>query len=312
MAINEAGHTVVHKEPATAAGQEQNRTRRPLGMLVRVLFATALLIPALALTVSPVAADHTIAPTTTCGDSLGAVLAGRGLICDITIANTVTATGGSAVVTVHECFGSAGSPTDGSGIGGFACNDTTTSLTQPVTAVDQCNGSINGGGGVLRCSVTITTSFVGVSPGATAATVNQCVGSGAGGVVGVNFHCDPYPATTTSASITQCNGTANGLTLTSPVGLTCTATGTMASGLAVTITQCNGSTNGGGALVVCSANMANNAVAGTPAPVTAAPTSTLNDGQSSNSAPLFPLMIVLALGGLALTMFVAQRRVVRN
>ena len=79
--------------------------------------------------------------------------------------------------------------------------------------MNQCNNSINGGGGTLRCSVVITNNYVDVTPGATAATVNQCVGSGGGITVG----CDPFPATTSGAAITQCNGSANGGTL---VGLT--------------------------------------------------------------------------------------------
>jgi len=74
--------------------------------------------------------------------------------------------------------------------------------------------------------------------------------------------CDPFPATTTGAAITQCNGSANGGTL---VGLTCTAPGTKSAAHGVTINQCNGSANGCGALVICSASIANRVVA--PAPL---------------------------------------------
>ena len=105
----------------------------------------------------------------------------------------------------------------------------------------------------------VTNNFDGVDAAATAATVNQCVGSGDGITTG----CDPFPATTTGATITQCNGSANGGTL---VELTCTATGTESSAFGVTINQCNGSTNGGGGLVICSANIDNNAAAPSPAP----------------------------------------------
>ena len=70
--------------------------------------------------------------------------------------------------------------------------------------------------------------------------MNQCVGSGDGITTG----CDPFPATTTGATITQCNGSANGGTL---VELTCTATGTRSPAAPVRINQCNGSANGGGA-----------------------------------------------------------------
>jgi len=226
---------------------------RPLTVLVGGMFALALLAAASVITTAPASAA-TIAPTTTCSNGVDNT-GGLGLICEVTVVNTITPVGGSAMVTVRECHGAAGDPEAG-------CTTETSVLTEPVTAVTQCNDAINGGGGTLRCSVQVTNNFVGVSPGATDATVNQCVGSGDGITAG----CDPFPATTTGATITQCNGSANGGTL---VELTCTAGGTMSSTQAVTINQCNGSANGGGALVICSANITNNAVAASPTPVTA-------------------------------------------
>ncbi|MDP9482284.1 MAG: hypothetical protein M3P84_03575, partial [Chloroflexota bacterium] len=83
--------------------------------------------------------------------------------------------------------------------------------------------------------------------------VNQCVGSGDG----IANNCNPFPATTTSATITQCNGSANGGTL---VRLQCTASGTKSAVHGVRINQCNNSTNGGGALVICSASITNRVV----------------------------------------------------
>ena len=196
----------------------------------------------------------TLAPTTTCSNGVDDT-PGLGLICEVTIVNRITPTGGSATVTVRECHGAAGDPQ-------AACTVTTSVLTAPVTQVTQCNAATNGGGGTLRCSVSVTNHFTGVAPGATAATVNQCVGSGGGITIG----CNPFPATTTGATITQCNGSANGGTL---VGLTCTATGTESSAFAVGIDQCNGSTNGGGALVICSADISNIVLAApTPTPTT--------------------------------------------
>jgi hypothetical protein len=202
------------------------------------------------------ASAATIAPTTTCSNNVDTT-PGLGLICEVTIINTITAVGGSAEVTVRECHGAAGDPE-------AACTTDTDVLTEPVTAVTQCNDSISSGG-TLRCSVDVTNNFVGIDPAPTAVTVNQCVGSGDGDTTG----CDPFPATTTGATITQCNGTANGGTL---VELTCTATGTESAGLAVLINQCNGSANGGGSLVICSANIENNAVAAPTAPPTTPPT----------------------------------------
>jgi hypothetical protein len=328
MAIDRVGRTVVTPGPAAVTGVSMHR---PFTSLFRCLVALALLVPATLMTTLPAAAA-TIAPTTTCSNGVDDT-PGLGLICQVTVVNTITATGGSATVTVHECHGAAGAPS-------AACTDTTTVLTEPVTAVTQCNNSINGGGGTLRCSVVVTNNFVDVSPGSTAATVNQCVGSGGGITTG----CNPFPATTTSAAITQCNGSANGGTL---VGLTCTATGTMDSAHAVTVNQCNDSANGGGALVICSASIANNAVAVTPTAtpsagagasasaaasasasaaasaaasarasagtrVTPSPTNTVSDGSNNNSTlPLLPLLL-MGFAGTALAIFVAHRRIIRS
>lgn len=269
--------------------------------LIRGLAVLALLVPVSVMTATPVAAAP-LAATGACATGIGNG-GGQGIICDVTIVNTITSTGGSATVTVHECLGSAGSPTDGAG--GHACLTTTTTANAPITAVTQCDGSANGGGGTLRCTVTIDNYFVGVTPGSGAVTINQCVGSGDGLTTG----CTPFPATTTGAAVTQCNGSANGGNL---VQLTCSATGTMATALVVTINQCNGSALGGGALAICTAAM--NARVGAPPttpPVlspTLSPTSTAGDAPAGGSAPLLPLMIVSALGGLIVAVFVTQRR----
>ena len=249
-------------------------------------FGAMLLVGTLAFASGASAA--TAAATTTCSNGVDNS-GGLGLICEVTIVNTITTTGGSATVTIRECHGAAGAPT-------AACTTTTTSLVTPVTAVNQCNDSINGAGGTLRCSVDVRNRFIGVPVGSTAVTVNQCVGSGGGITTG----CNPFPATTTSAAITQCNGSANGGTL---VGMTCTATGTRSSTLAVTINQCNGSANGGGALVICSANVVNVRAAGptpvptaTPPSVPAPPTSTFAEsaGSGYDAAPVFILATFLA------------------
>ena len=249
--------------------------------LASLLAAGLLLLGSLGLATGATAA--TIAPTTTCSNGVDNT-GGLGLICEVTVVNSISAGGGgTAVVTVRECHGAAGDPA-------AACTVTTTSLSGPVTSVNQCNDAINGGGGTLRCSVQVTNNFVGVSPGATGATVNQCVGSGGGITTG----CSPFPATTTGATITQCNGSANGGTL---VGLTCTATGTAAAAGGVTVNQCNGSANGGGSLVICSASIASNAaVSPTPTPTpgttptptgtpTPTPTPTATPSATPNATP---------------------------
>ncbi len=274
--------------------------RRPLRVLVSLLTAVTLLGGSLAV----VSAATTVAPTTTCGNGLDNT-GGLGQICEVTVVNTITSGGGSATVTVRECHGAAGDPA-------ADCTITTDVLTEPVTAVTQCNDAINGGGGTLRCSVRVTNNFSGPGAAPTAVTVNQCVGSGDG----VANTCDPFPATTTGATVTQCNGSANGGTL---VELTCTATGTQSAGLAVTINQCNGSANGGGALVICSAELENNvpapsAPAASRAPgLSAPPTDTVaaavvaSDANAWTTNPLLPLLLLAVVIGAA-TIRLARRR----
>jgi hypothetical protein len=255
--------------------------------LAIVLTGCLLVLGSLALA-TPVAAA-TLAKTTTCSNGVDDT-PGLGLICEVTVVNTITPSGGSARVTVRECHGAAGDPE-------AACTTTTKKLTTLVTAVTQCNNSTNGGGATLRCSVRVTNNFLGLSARATAATVNQCVGSGGG----IANNCDPFPATTTGATITQCNGSANGGTL---VNLECTASGTKSAAHSVRINQCNGSTNGGGALVICSASITNNAAAGATLPPTATPATT--DVPGSGPTPV-------VLVGIFLLAFVvvASRRSVR-
>jgi hypothetical protein len=224
--------------------------RRSFSLLVASLFAFSL-VASSAILVGPVAAA-TIAPTTTCSNGVDDT-PGLGLICEVTIVNHITPTGGTADVTIRECHGAAGDPT-------AACTTTSDTVNAPVTHVTQCNAATNGGGGTLRCSVDVTNRFVRVSTGQNGVTINQCVGSGDG----IANTCDPFPANTSGAVITQCNGSANGGTV---VQLHCTASGSSASGLDVVINQCNGSTNGGGALVICSATIHNVITAGpTPTP----------------------------------------------
>ena len=261
--------------------------RRPISFLVSGLFAFALGTASLA-TASPASAAS-IATTTTCSngrDNTG----GLGLICQVTIINEITASGGSARVTVRECHGAAGNPT-------AACTTTVRNLNSPVTKVTQCNGSINGGGGTLRCSVRVTNNFSGLSVSRTAATVNQCVGSGGG----IANNCDPFPATTTGATITQCNGSANGGTL---VRLQCTASGTRPSSRGVRINQCNGSANGGGALVICSASITNRLLAATSGTNASLPATDMADQPAAPVSRITPsalagLYILVALSFIA-------------
>jgi hypothetical protein len=262
--------------------------RRPLAFVLSGVLAIALLTAGPLGTTPPVFAATAIGPTTTCSNGIDNT-GGLGLICEVTIVNTITAGGGSATVTVRECHGAAGAPE-------ALCSTSTTTLTEPVTSVNQCNGSTmgggswmrctveitnnisggaaaqqtvtqcndstNGGGGVLRCAVQVTNNFADPTD-PVPATVSQCVGSGDGSTGG----CSPAPATLAGATVTQCNASANGGTL---VGLTCTATAIADADL-VTVNQCNRSANGGGSLLDCSVGMTLSAPEPTPEP-TATPT----------------------------------------
>ncbi|MGZ8475034.1 MAG: hypothetical protein ACXWWQ_02245 [Candidatus Limnocylindria bacterium] len=273
---------------------------------LRVLFAglaAVSMLSAASLFITAPASAVVISPTVTCNNALG----NGGAVCETTVVNTITPSGASAVVTVRECIGSAGVPD-------AACTTTTQSLSEAVTAVNQCDGSINGGGGTLLCSVTVTNNFIGITPAptVTAATVDQCNGSLTTGTVRA---CSPDPASTTGATITQCNNSANG----GGASLTCTASGTQSSGLAFVIDQCNGSSNGGGTRTVCSATITNNVlpVGATPpgaaSPAPALPVLTPNTsaadavaGSSQNPLVIYTGLVILS--ALSLTLALRFRR----
>jgi hypothetical protein len=251
-----------------------------------------------------------IAPTTTCSNGVDNT-PGLGLICEVTVVNRITVTGGSAKVTVHECHGSYGVPAT-------ACTTVTSHVGRAVTNITQCNDAGNGGGGNLRCTVRVTNNFIGLATGATPVSVNQCVGSGGGGGGGIT--CDPTPAAVTGAAITQCNGSANGGGVVP--GSTCTATGTAPSSHGVRINQCNGSVNGGGSKIVCFASITNIRVAvATPAPsrtpasggssggVTPPPTDTIATTSLPGSGQSSVILVAAFLVGFAL---VASRRTLRG
>ena len=174
--------------------------RRSLGILV----AGGLLLLA-SLAAAGSAAGATIATTTTCSNGVDDT-PGLGLICEVTVLNRITGSGGTAKVTVRECHGAAGDPE-------AACTTKTTNLTGLVTHVTQCNNSTNGGGGTLRCKVTVINTSCGLRP-RRRRTVDQCVGR--------RWHrqrLSTLPRDHDERDITQCNGSANGGTL---VRLECT------------------------------------------------------------------------------------------
>ncbi len=158
--------------------------------------------------------------------------------CVVNVVNTLTDDPGTtgSVVTINGVVSSSGNL---------------------VTSVTQCDGSSNGGGAGVTCSVNIVNNIAMNAPSAsTGATVDQCVGSGF--PIGLAT-CNPYPAATSGATITQCNGSGNGGTLVAAFTF-CNASGTVSASLPVTVDQCNGSANGGGNIVACSTSITTNVV----------------------------------------------------
>ena len=204
------------------------------------------------------------APVSQCNGE--ANVGGQGIRCTVTIVNHVDSNGAAtapSTITVTKCTGAAGPI----GAGAGTCNTTTTTSAEPITLIQQCNGSGNGGGGVVICLVEVTNSFSSAPVAALgAATVYQCVGSEITGP-GAPAICTPAntPGITSvsAATVGQCNGSGNGGT---SVGFVCTVTGgsTMTSTLPMNIDQCNDSANGGGSLVQCTATVTNQVLAPTP------------------------------------------------
>lgn len=174
---------------------------------------------------------------------------GQQVECTVTVTNNLDqATGVSSSETViEECHGAANAePT---------CATTTSNASTLIDSVNQCNGSGNGGGGVVRCNVSIINNVVG-SGTTGSVTVNQCNEAGVGGGTEPTIACNPFPANTTDATVTQCNeagkgGGAGGFG-TERVRCTVATESTESASIPVKVNQCIGSGNEGGALVICS------------------------------------------------------------
>ena len=240
-------------------------TPRFRSSLVRTLALTAsLAIAVLALTFGPPGANAFAATQdlTQCNGELGG--GGRELDCTIDIVNTLNLTTGTetSTATTKVCSG----PNQAA-----ICGDAvTTSYNLLTKSVDQCNGSVNGGGSTLTCKVTVVNNIIGApaNSGTTGATVNQCNYAGTGGGTAPTLNCDPNPASVSGATITQCNYSVNGGG--APDRVTCTVgPSTVSALLPVTVNQCNDSANGGGSLVTCSVALTNNitTAAGSTTPI---------------------------------------------
>ncbi|HEX8769256.1 MAG TPA: hypothetical protein VF711_00665, partial [Acidimicrobiales bacterium] len=239
--------------------------------------ATADVAPSASLATIPVGSssqDAELAPvmTTAAGAAPVAVsqcngtdnVGGRAVECHVTVTNNLDLATGltSSSVTVEECHGAANAaPT---------CTTTITPSDQLVSSVDQCNGSGNGGGGTVTCSVEIINNITG-SATPTSITVNQCNASGTGGGTEPTTDCDPFPANTTNATVTQCNDAGTGGGGTMRVKCTVLPGSTEVSALPVTVNQCNGSGNGGGGYVTCTVSVTNNVIPAPPPVITPPP-----------------------------------------
>ena len=233
-----------------------------------VIFAMGLLmLGSLAQSGVQVSAAPLAAPVNQCNNDAASNVGGQGMACTVTVVNYVTGSGAldpssPSTVTLTVCTGAAGPVAAGAG----TCTTTTSISPSPVLSITQCDGSSNGGGGVLICTVTITNYYASSPVAPTGASVYQCIGSVITGP-GAPGTCTPVntPGVTSVAAATvgQCNGSGNGGT---SVGFICAvATGSSdTSTLPVHIDQCNSSANGGGSLVTCRATVSS-VVAPTPA-----------------------------------------------
>lgn len=277
-------------------------TARLLGMLGAILLATALV------SIGGAASPAAAAPVLQCNGVGGG--GGEGYDCTVIIANQYDmATGiGTSTVQTIACNGPANTdPLP-------ACIDSgVIPHTELTLSVEQCNGSIGGNGGSMYCSVTMVNTIVG-DPTVGSATVNQCVGSLGGGGIVPGSVCDPTPASTPDATVTQCNGSVNG----GGGFMVCTVgTSTVTSAFDVTVNQCNGSAEGTGNLMVCSSSISTIVVpaadtgGGTGGGSASSPDELAVTGSTELDALIAVPLAALLLGSLLLGLSVARRSTVR-
>ena len=208
-------------------------------------------------------------------NSYAAVLAGQGMECTVTINNYDNGVAEYSTVTVKECHGAAYTV-----LLAPACTTTVIVDDELVDTFTQCNGTLNGGGSNVTCSVQVNNYFAGPATPAIA-TVNQCDGSGAGGTSpsGPPLNCAPV-SLAIGATVIQCNGSVNGGG--SPLRVNCDVPLGSETAQPITIGQCNGTVNGGGSVLFCHAEFTNSfnvdfALAGLPSAPAAGPATTTID-----------------------------------
>jgi hypothetical protein len=216
-----------------------------------------------------------------------------GMRCTVTVVNTITKSGKTSSTTTVTRHCSLGPCAPGNGT--FV-----THSTNLVTSIRQCDGSDNDAAHPITCIVNVTNNIDAKAPGAqpvTAATVNQCVGSGQGG--GGTVNCSPYPASTTGATVTQCNCSANGGGAT--VDCHVATRSKVSPAIPIRVNQCNGTGNPGGSTVHCRTSVTTNLLGAartttaTPAQVSRVPGGGVQAGDGT-SAGLLDVRL-LTLGG---------------
>ena len=160
---------------STAPARAENRLSPLVTAVVILALTVAFCVAGIALQAPAArAAPLTVDQCSNVGP--GAAGATTGMTCTITVVNTISGGTTSSTTTLTRLCSLDPCP---SGNGTFV-----SSSTDLVTTVNQCNASGNDAAHPTTCDVTITNNISADTPGAqpvTAATVNQCVGSGGGG-----------------------------------------------------------------------------------------------------------------------------------
>lgn len=232
------------------------------------------------LAATPASAATGAPSVTQCNPPDFPITAGFQVTCTVSVENYTSATGAtSSTVTTSACLGAAGVVYPSCPLNSGPVTSTTTS-TQLVTSVNQCNSIVTGGGSNVYCNVEITNNVPASTP-ESGVTVNQCIGSVTGG--GGTVACAPA-GSTTNATVTQCNGSVTGGgTYAGEPTAACTVTGA-ATADPVTINQCNGTATGGGSAVTCMATVADVFAAATTTPTTTPTTAPTGAGGSNGAA----------------------------
>src|SRR5450759_2680468 len=272
--------------PRNAIGRESTRKEGVIlvGLLTVFSMLTWVALPiaqsAPAGASSPAAVDTAPAITQCNPPDFPGDTAGFQVTCTVTVVNTTTSTGAtSSTVTISACLAAAGVPFPSCPLNSGPITSTTSS-TQLVTSVNQCNGIVTGGGSNVYCNVTVTNN-VPVDTSTSPVTVNQCNNAATTTVL-----CAPYPASTSGARVTQCNGSGGNGTYVGTYSVQCTVTGA-ASALPVTVNQCNGTATGGGSSVTCMTTMTNHFVTAPP-PTTPTTTPTTRPTTTPTTLPTTP------------------------